>query len=608
MSRHTFFVFLLGKSLIVLSFLVAVTTSQPRVTVEQGVIEGTTETFMEDEFTGAGGTKVDVFKGIPFAEPPLGELRFKPPVQKTAWSGVFDATYLRPACLQDPFYAYTLGFEMDEDCLQLNIFAPNQRVAGGAAVMVWIHGGGFTFGSAVQRVYNGLPLAAVGDVIIVTVNYRLGVFGFLSTDDEASPGNIAMLDNVMALKWVQQNIEAFGGDKQRVTIFGESAGAVNVGFLVLSEMAKGLFSQAIIESGGSISQEVGPLTEDGDKVLRERAFQLGETVGCSTSDSAALITCLQDVDGNDLIQAQLAVYDRMYPNVDGTFLTMTPLEAYASGTYNHVPMLIGTNRDEGTLFFAFNPLFVEYLTDKNPPFVNRTLFDALVVYTFKLFDLYDKAVFDAAEMKYIDWSQAEYEAADYFHSMVEFSGDWLFTCNVDKLARLHSTKDKVYRYLMPHVPTVSYYKFQGVQPGWVGAGHAEELPFVFGAAFVPGNPSVNLTNDEKVLSVNFMKLWTNFAKSGNPSKESPNSPPILEYIWPVFSSPGLEYKVLDLNLSSSRALKSDQCYFWNNYVEDLRAMLEDRNGVDSGVSSEWTGGLLAILATLFQCLCLVFSK
>ncbi|XP_038048139.1 cholinesterase 1-like [Patiria miniata] len=479
----------------------------------------------------------------------------------------------------------------------------HQLQAGGAAVMVWIHGGGFTFGSAIESVYNGLPLAAVGDVIVVTVNYRLGVFGFLSTDDKASPGNVALWDNVMALKWVQQNIEAFGGDKQRVTIFGEGAGAEMVGFLVLSDMAKGLFSQAIIQSNGPISPDVGPLTEECDKVLRQKAFQLGETVGCSTSDSAALITCLQDVDGNDLIQAQLAIYEWIYPVVDGIFLTMTPLEAYASGTYNHVPMLIGSNAEKGTFFFASNPMFAEYLTQPDPPFVNRTLFDELLASTFKTFAVGEGAVLNATKMRYIDWSQAEYEDADYYPSLMQLAGDLFFTCTVDTTARHHSSKNKVYRYLMTHVPTVSYYNYAGVVPGprWIGAGHAEELAFVFGGAFAQGSLWAYLTDDEKVLSVNFMKLWTNFAKSGDPSKESPSSPPISQYIWPEFSSPGLEYKVLDLNLSTSRALRSDQCYFWNNYVEDLRAMLDDENCVDSGGSSQWASGQLIIIATfIFQ--------
>ncbi|XP_022098355.1 cholinesterase 1-like [Acanthaster planci] len=582
MSGQPSVMFLLGSTLIALGLLVTLTTSQPTVTVTQGTLVGTTETFLDGGFSGAGNKKVNVFKGIPFAEPPLGSLRLKPPVEKASWEDeVYNATYFRPGCLQDPFYAQTLDFDIDEDCLHLNVFAPNATLSEPVPVMVWIHGGGFTFGSAIERVYNGVPLAAVGDVIVVTVNYRLGVMGFLSTADEASPGNLASLDNVLALKWIQENIEAFGGDKERVTIFGESAGGVMVAFLVLSEMTEGLFTQAIVQSGSAFSVEVGPLTEKGDMVLRQKAFQLGEVVGCSPSDSSALISCLQAVNADDLINAQAMVYGRMYPVVDGTFLKMTPAEAYASGNYNRVKMLLGSNTDEGTLNFLFTPGFEDYRNSKTPPPVNRTVFELLLATQFYTFDVYDETVLDAVRMKYIDWSQAEYVDADYFRTMVNLVGDWLFSCTVDKLAHEHAKENEVFLYQLAHRPTVSYYSFQGVNPGWLGAAHAEDLPFVFGAAFVPESPSSNLTDEEKTFTVKVMKLWTNFAKSGNPGLESPGSQPISdEYAWPLYSSPDLKYKVLDLNLTTSRALKSDECYFWNTYVVQLRSALGELDDVE----------------------------
>jgi carboxylesterase type B len=240
---------------------------------------------------------INVFKGIPFAEPPVGPLRFRPPVAKEPWNGAYNATYYRDACVQDPTQEVTNG-SVSEDCLHLNIFAPKPAMPGGAAVMVWIHGGGFVIGSGLS--YYPSPLVAAGDVIVVTINYRLNAFGFLSTGDAASPGNVGMMDQVLALEWIKENIGAFGGDNNNITIFGESAGSASVNFHLLSERSKGLFNRAMMQSGTMLSPWA--FTNDRD-FTRKQAFDIGEKLGCSTSDSQALMDCMRDKDASDLLAA-----------------------------------------------------------------------------------------------------------------------------------------------------------------------------------------------------------------------------------------------------------------------------------------------------------------
>merc|ERR1711962_100788 len=221
-------------------------TDQPSVSVLQGQLFGTAEPFQESQFINVDKT-VNVFRGIPFAEPPVGERRFRPPVAKEPWGEPYNATYFRPACIQDPSELY--GLTMNEDCLYLNIYAPATPVAGGAAVMVWIHGGNFATGSGALGGYFGNPLVSVGDVILVTINYRLNLFGFLTTGDDALPGNLGLMDQLQALRWVKQNIAAFGGNSNRITIAGSSSGSASVNFMLLSQLSKGMFNQAIMQSG-----------------------------------------------------------------------------------------------------------------------------------------------------------------------------------------------------------------------------------------------------------------------------------------------------------------------------------------------------------------------
>jgi carboxylesterase type B len=524
----------------------------------------------ETHFLNANKT-INVFKGIPFAEPPVGPLRFSPPVAKEPWNGAYNATYYRDACVQDPTQEVTNG-SVSEDCLHLNIFAPKPAMPGGAAVMVWIHGGGFVIGSGLS--YYPSPLVAAGDVIVVTINYRLNAFGFLSTGDAASPGNVGMMDQVLALEWIKENIGAFGGDNNNITIFGESAGSASVNFHLLSERSKGLFNRAMMQSGTMLSPWA--FTNDRD-FTRKQAFDIGEKLGCSTSDSQALMDCMRDKDASDLLAASNPSLNRFVTVVDGTFLVDTPMNLYATGRYNHADLLLGSTRDEGTSILLGYPQFQDYVTSEEPPTLSRELFDELLS-SWSIIGPNSQQLQDAIRMQYVDWSHADYDDHDYFRSYVEFTTDYYFACGNDQVARTHfQAGDRVFLYQMTHVPSVSIYALYGGGPGWLGSTHAEDISFVFGLPFI--FPS--FSDDDRVLSAEVMTFWTTFAKTGMPSSATPSSSPESQReFWPRFTVPELEYKELSLNLTTSRALKSDQCYFWNNYVPQLQTMLADMDAAE----------------------------
>ncbi|HEX4713524.1 MAG TPA: carboxylesterase/lipase family protein [Ktedonobacteraceae bacterium] len=303
---------------------------------------------------GAGLGPVLVWRGLPYARPPVGALRFRPPQPPEPWSGVRDATIAGPIAPQPPFLVANGSLEVEmpepqnEDCLYLNIWAPRPD-ARKRPVMVWLHGGAFINGSGSQSDYDGASFAEQGDLILVTLNYRLGVLGFLYLEEllgEASDssGNYGLLDQIAALRWIRENIAAFGGDPANITLFGESAGAISIALLLAMPAARGLFQRAILESG-----PVGSVQEK--KSATDRSEQFLETLGLETHELAKL----QALPWKEVLAAQSQWLrrnrlDGAQPVLDGKNLPETPLQAIARGTAQEVAILIGTNRDEVRLF------------------------------------------------------------------------------------------------------------------------------------------------------------------------------------------------------------------------------------------------------------------
>jgi len=314
--------------------------ASPRVTIDTGTLEG---------LDTAG---VMVFRGIPYARPPVGPLRWRAPLPTRLWRGVWDAKQLGQNCIQhqpwpdiDPFKA-----GVSEDCLFLNVWTNSLDKRAARPVLVWIHGGGFWAGFGGEERHNGARLAKKG-AVVVTLNYRLGPFGFLAhpafvaESPYRAAGNYGLLDQIAALRWVQRNIGRFGGDPSRVTIFGESAGGMSVGSLIASPLAKGLFQRAILESGTGVS--VGVTPRDTAQAI---ALKFAESLRVRGVGADAA-TRLRALNPDALLAASLKLGSpgepRFFPTVDGWVLPHAVDSILAGGAANLVPVIAGTNRDEG---------------------------------------------------------------------------------------------------------------------------------------------------------------------------------------------------------------------------------------------------------------------
>jgi para-nitrobenzyl esterase len=305
------------------------------VRIDSGLLEGMQE------------NGVLVFKGVPFAAPPIGPLRWRAPQAPAAWPGIRSANQFAPICMQHGSYPEDAPPErMSEDCLYLNIWVPPHASGGPLPVMVWIYGGGLMNGSASTPLYAGDMLANKG-VIVVTANYRLGVLGFLAHPDlsRESPqhvsGNYGLLDQLAALRWVHRNIGAFGGDPARVTVFGQSSGSISISALTTSPLAKGLFQRAIGESGGLFEPvDLAPGFKLVDAEQDGRAFV--------AKSGARSLEDLRAMPAEDVIKT------RFNPHliIDGYALSRAPYDAYREGQQNDVDLLIGSNAREGQLFLA----------------------------------------------------------------------------------------------------------------------------------------------------------------------------------------------------------------------------------------------------------------
>jgi para-nitrobenzyl esterase len=434
------------------------------VRVEQGQLSGI-----------PGSTpEVRVYKGVPFAAPPVGDLRWRAPKPPADWPGVHAADRFSATCMQMPYPEGSIyrseAQPVSEDCLYLNIWTAAKSAGDKRPVMVWIHGGAFTRGSGSTPVYDGDTLARKG-VVVVTINYRLGIFGFFAhpeltkESENHSSGNYGILDEIAALQWVQKNIAAFGGDPKRVTIFGESAGSWAVNVLVASPLAKGLFQRAIGESGANFHA----MTKLAD--LEKSGLRMGPLADLRAQSSENILNAV----GSYSV------------NVDGWLLPSDVMTIFEKGQHNDVPILIGSNADEGT---AFMP---------------RTITVAALQSTAKRFGG------DSERFSQIYPATTNEEA---WKSSAALMRDQTFGVQMRTWARMQTKTGKSPAYL---------YYFSHVPPGMehYGAYHASEIAYVFGTGH-------NWQDSDRVLSQAMSSYWVNFATSGNPNgKGLP--------VWPVYA-------------------------------------------------------------------------
>ena len=324
---------------------------------------------------------VSKFFGVPFAAPPIGKLRLKPPQPPQEWKPqVRQAKTHGDICWQSnafEFYIkiFTPVFSYSDDCLYLDVYTPNVNLR--LPVMVYIHGGGYEGGTS--RILPGDILALHG-VVVVVIQYRLGPFGFLTTGDSAAPGNFGMLDQVEALKWIKENIENFGGDPSKVTIFGESAGATSVTLHLLSPLSEGLFHQAIAESGVDLSPFAVQNVSFGLRFTKE----LAEKLDCTTSDHSVMVDCIRDKRDTDIQKASDSINYRYYddlrwaPVVDNHFLLDTPRNLRKKGDFKKVKLMISFNSNEGATSLGLMAKSSFDLTDSVDDGVSFSIFKGFV--------------------------------------------------------------------------------------------------------------------------------------------------------------------------------------------------------------------------------------
>ena len=439
------------------------------------------------------------FVGIRYAQPPIGDLRFKKPVAVANWTDVYDATETRNICWQANSSKYNRE-HMNEDCLFLNIWSSNLQTL--KPVLFWIHGGAFIMGSSFSESINGSALATY-HVVIVTINYRLGLFGFLYGGSEDAPGNAGLYDQLLALKWINENIKSFGGDPDQITISGESAGAISVGLHLLSDMSKGLFKRAIIQSGAPyFPKNYGPTNEEYLNIAKSFSRELG-------CENESWMKCLKELNASD-IHDKVNPFLFRNPIIDGEFCTQTAQQTFELGQFNSdVQILTGVMLDEGTAFL----LSYFQLTQKDPD-ANYTkdqlkqLLNYLVEHDLLLIHVDVKDAFD-----FYMSNENESDQTSLKKAFSDIIGDPLLVCPTiffaQKFTELNNTlKEKVYFYRFSHKLTGNS-NLNGND--WLGYYHAQDVPIVFGKAVIDQS---SYSHQDYQFSLLIMILWTNFIKNG----------------------------------------------------------------------------------------------
>ncbi|KAM6065418.1 fatty acyl-CoA hydrolase precursor, medium chain isoform 2-T2 [Theristicus caerulescens] len=527
---------------------------QPEVVTKYGKVRG--YQFKVD----AAERSVNVFLGLPFAKPPVGSLRFSEPQPPEPWKGVRDATSYPPMCLQDKVQGQIFSdsitnrkekvlLQVSEDCLYLNVYTPvSTEKQEKLPVFVWIHGGGLVLGAASS--YDGSALAAFDNVVVVTIQYRLGIVGYFSTGDKHARGNWGYLDQVAALQWIQENIIYFGGDPGSVTIAGESAGGISVSALVLSPLAKGLFHKAISESGTAVRIL---FTDQPEK----EAQVIAAASGCEKSSSAATVECLREKTEEEIVQITLKMTSLFISaSADGVFFPKSPRQLLSEKMINSVPYIIGVNNCEFGWVLPTVMKFPSYADGLDEDVARQVLQSSLTVL---LKGLTSESV-DQVYKEYIGNAENRVQVRD---GLLDAIGDPLFVLSAIEVARYHrDAGNPVYFYEFQHRPSSA----TGVVPEFVKADHTDEIAFVFGKPFLAGYA----TEEENKLSRTVMRYWTNFARNGNPNGEG------LVH-WPQYDLDE-RYLEIDLIQKAAKKLKERKMEFWTQLTKQM--MNERREHTD----------------------------
>ena len=462
-----------------------------------------------------------VFKKVPFAKPPVGDLRFRQPVLHGPWNGTLDATSFGPSCIQqfDPqAKQYLPNLNQSEDCLHLNIYAPyGASTSNRKSVMIWVHGGGYVDGQGMA--YDGTYLSVTGDVIVVTINYRLNIFGFFATSDGLASGNYGLWDQKLAIQWVNENIESFGGDSDSITIFGESAGGFSVALHATIPANRGLFRRVIEQSGTSNS------FFSTTPVPHKASDEVARVLNCSHKFTTDIMACMRDKHSDDVYNAMQGFISGMTdgpdfhivgyfaPVVDGILIKENPRKVIANhnssayGFFKSLDVMVGTCESEGSLLVGYLSSLQKYLPFNISEGISSEFLCKHILHPLAS-DYYnnDTTIAEAICRKYSSKGSLPEQGV----KAVDFYGDLFFYSPAVQSLNMHAFnyhKTTQFQYMSRRrsalSPSLEYF------PWFKGAGHGSELLFLF-----PVKYNVTIPADDISLSLTMMKYWSNFAKTG----------------------------------------------------------------------------------------------
>uniref|UniRef100_A0A3B4X2C7 Neuroligin-4, X-linked-like n=1 Tax=Seriola lalandi dorsalis TaxID=1841481 RepID=A0A3B4X2C7_SERLL len=550
------------------------------------------------------------YLGVPYARPPTGDRRFQPPEPPLPWPGIRNVTQFAPVCPQSLDERSMLGDMMpswltanldiaatylthqSEDCLYLNIYVPTEEGKGSQRtewrhkediheeggqrpVMVYVHGGSYTEGTG--NMMDGSVLASYGNVIVITLNYRLGVLGFLSTGDQAAKGNYGLLDQIQALRWVKENIAAFGGDPNRVTVFGSGAGASCVSLLTLSHYSEDLFHRAIIQSGSALASWA--VNYQPSKYAR----QLGERVGCGIDDSTQLVACLQGRSYRELVEQNItpAKYHTAFaPVIDGDVIPDDPQILMEQGEFLNYDVMLGVNQGEGVKFVEGIVDSEDGVTAEDFDFAVSDFVDSLYGYPEGRDTLRESIRF-----MYTDWADRD-NAETRRKTLVALFTDHQWVAPAIATADLHAQYGS---------PTYFYSFYHHCQsdatPPWADSAHGDEVPYVFGVPMVGPTDlfNCNFSKNDVMLSAVVMTYWTNFAKTGDPNQPVPQDTKFIhtkpnrfeEVAWSKYTPKEQLYLHIGLKPRVRDHYRATKISFWLQLVPHLHHVNELLQSVSS---------------------------
>ncbi|XP_037516143.1 acetylcholinesterase [Rhipicephalus sanguineus] len=477
-----------------------------------GVTVNTATGCLKGTFVSTKAGPVRAFLGIPYAEPPVGPARFKRTQPKRPWAGVLNAMTLPPMCPQMPlnFNSYYLVKETDpiaEDCLFLNIYAPPTNGASGKPVVVYIHGGFFSYGGISMKLHDASELAARGDLVVVTVAYRLGAFGFLNMGTEDAPGNMGLHDQLLALRWIKRNANAFGGDPDQITLVGQSAGSYSVGVHLVSPRSRGLFRRAIMQSGSPFTSTL----ENSKEQARHRARVLVDTLGCGSpeKDSRSFQTtasCMRSKNVTEILNATAGFttqgLDGFFPVVGDDLIPLRLGKALKSRKLNARELLAGLSSAEGDGLIDFVAKGFRDNTDA-ADITKRTMIFFAKGMMITLLDLESQSIID----HYFGGPNVG-DGIEAVHAAADLLGDSQLGCPTLGFARRFLGSDTtVFMYQFSQQPSRIGW------PTWVRPTHADEIAFALGSVF---KLESDVSEDDAKAAENFMHIISAFSHTGVP--------------------------------------------------------------------------------------------